>query len=51
MEKGSLEHFVLAESCSLWLCDFVHDAALVALSLAIAHCSIALGIHMNLKIL
>lgn len=39
------------DSCSLWLCDFMRDAALAALSMAIAHCSIALEIHMNLKIL
>lgn len=50
-KRDDLQHFVLVDSCSLWLCDFMHDAALAALSMAIAHCSIALEINMNLKIL
>lgn len=36
MEKGWLWHFFLADSCNLWLCDFVHDAALGHSSLQ--HC-------------
>jgi len=41
---------VLVGSCSLWLCVLMCDAALAALSLAMAHCSFALGLHINLKI-